>query len=119
MLTAVRSSLQLLLPAAATDSSPLLASLQACPSQLRSLLASYPTVFSSENSSSHSTHGIQHHIPTTGPPAFTKARRLDQDRLHQAQSDFAKLEVAGFIRCSKTIQTHAELQKTQPSHPVG
>ena len=43
------SSLQPLHPA---DSSPLLASLQACPSQLRSPLTSYPTVFSSEISSS-------------------------------------------------------------------
>ena len=53
-------------------SSHLLASLQACPSQLRSLLASYPTVFSSEISSSHLTHGVQHHIPSTGPPAFAR-----------------------------------------------
>ena len=42
------SSQQPLMPAATTDSSPLLAFLQACLSQLCSLLASYPTVFSSE-----------------------------------------------------------------------
>ena len=96
------SSLQPLLPAATADTSPLLASLQSCPLSLRSLLDAYPTVFSSEISSSHPAHGIQHHIPTAGPPTFAKARRLDQDRLHQAQADFTKLESAGIIRRSSS-----------------
>ena len=94
------SSLQLLLPPATAATSLLLAPLQACPTTLLSLVAHYPTVFSSEISSSHPAHGVQHHIPAAGPPVFAKARRLDQDRLCQAQSDFTKLESAGIIHCS-------------------
>ena len=96
------SSLHPLLPPATAATSPLLASLQSCPPAIRSLLDRYPTVFSSEISSSHPAHGVQHHIPTAGPPVFAKARRLDQDRLHQAQADFAKLEAAGIIRRSSS-----------------
>jgi hypothetical protein len=46
-------------------------------------------------------HKIRHTIETTGRLVFAKARRLDLDKLRQAETEFLKLEAAGIIRrCS-------------------
>ena len=43
---------------------------------------------------------MYHHIQTTGPPVFAKARRLDTDKLAEAKAEFDKLEAEGIVRRS-------------------
>jgi hypothetical protein len=43
---------------------------------------------------------IRHTIETTGRPIFAKARRLDPDKLRQAEPEFRQLEAAGINRRS-------------------
>lgn len=45
---------------------------------------------------------IRHHIETTGPPVFAKARRLDADKLKAAQEEFSDLMEKGICRPSKS-----------------
>lgn len=45
---------------------------------------------------------IRHHIETSGPPVFAKARRLDPDKLKAAQEEFADLMEKGICRPSKS-----------------
>ena len=92
-----------LLPLSPPISPPsFLLSLSDLPSSLQTLLHSFPTVFSSDLQNLSPHHGVQHHIHTTGPPVFAKARCLDPLRLQQAKAEFAKLEAAGIIRCSNS-----------------
>ena len=69
------------------------------PLPVRDLIAEFPTVFNSGIQASKPTHGVQHHIQTTGSPVFAKARRLDADRLRTAKAEFAKLEAAFSPAC--------------------
>ncbi len=43
-------------------------------------------------------HKIRHTIETAGRPVFARARRLDPDKLRQAEAEFRQLEAAGIIR---------------------
>ena len=43
-------------------------------------------------------HGIQHHIITSGPPVYAKARRLDANKLKAAKTEFVAMEKAGIVR---------------------
>ncbi len=91
------------LPTSATAAlllSPFVAQLQTMPPPIRSLIAEFPTVFNSALQSARPNHGVQHHIQTTGPPVFTKTRRLDAEWLRTAKAEFDKLEAAGIICCS-------------------
>lgn len=45
---------------------------------------------------------IRHHIETSGPPVFAKARRLDAAKLKVAQEEFADLMEKGICRPSKS-----------------
>jgi hypothetical protein len=45
-------------------------------------------------------HKIRHTIETTGRPVFAKTRRLDPDKLCNAEAEFPELEAAGIIRRS-------------------
>ena len=47
-------------------------------------------------------HGVEHHIVTTGPPVYAKARRLDPVKLQAAQEEFRQMEAAGIIRRSSS-----------------
>ncbi len=49
------------------------------------------------------THGDEHHIHINShPPVFTKARRLDPQKLEIAKAEFKKLESAGIVHHSKS-----------------
>ncbi len=76
---------------------PLVAAIQAVPTPVHQLLSSFPTVFNPDIAASHPTHGVEHHIHTTGPPVFAKAHRLDATSLQQAKAEFDKLEATGLF----------------------
>ena len=47
-------------------------------------------------------HGVEHHLPTTGPPVFARARRLHDEKLAVAKAEFKKMEDLGIIRRSNS-----------------
>lgn len=47
-------------------------------------------------------HHVTHHIETTGPPVYSKARRLAPDRFRMAKEEFETLMQQGIIRPSSS-----------------
>ena len=47
-------------------------------------------------------HGVEHFILTEGPPVYSRARRLDPEKLAVAKAEFAKMEDMGVIRRSNS-----------------
>jgi hypothetical protein len=76
-----------------------------------SLLASFPAIVGDGKGKPSPKHKICHTIETTGRPVFAKARRLDLDKLRQAEAEFRELEAADVIRRS-------DLPWSSPLHMV-
>ena len=66
----------------------------------RQLLARFPALLSPDFSAPTMRHGVEHHLPTTGPPVFARARRLDPTKLAVAKAEFSEMERMGIIRRS-------------------
>ncbi|BHF85239.1 hypothetical protein SprV_1002840200 [Sparganum proliferum] len=69
-----------------------------CP--FRRLLAKYPTLTKPHFSDTSFPHDIVHHIKTTGPPVFSRPRRLAPARLADAKAEFDHMLQLGIIRQS-------------------
>jgi hypothetical protein len=67
---------------------------------VRSLPALFPAIVGDGKGKPSPKHKIRRTIEATGRPVFAKARRLDPDKLRQAEAEFRQLEAAGVIRCS-------------------
>jgi hypothetical protein len=55
---------------------------------VRSMLASFPAIVGDGKGKPSPKHKIRHTIEMTGRPVFAKARRLDPDKLRQAEAEF-------------------------------
>ena len=64
------------------------------------LLAKFADVLNAEGRLPPSTHGVVHHIETTGRPVTSKFRRLDSIKLAAAKEEFRRLEQEGIVRRS-------------------
>lgn len=47
-------------------------------------------------------HGVEHHIPNTGPPVYACTRRLDSSKLAAAKAEFAYIEELVIVRHSNS-----------------
>ena len=56
--------------------------LQKIPADIQKLLAEFPGILRGENAPPAPTHGVEHIIKTSGHPIFSKARRLDSEKLN-------------------------------------
>jgi hypothetical protein len=65
---------------------------------VRTLLASFPSIVGDGKG----TPRPRHFVETSGRPVFTKARRLDPDKLKIAEAEFRSLEAAGIVRRSNS-----------------
>ncbi|KRZ87482.1 Transposon Tf2-9 polyprotein [Trichinella sp. T8] len=65
----------------------------------------YPSLTSCFRTSKSTTHSIQHHILTHGPPVFARPRRLPPDRLELARKEFDIQLDLGIIRPSSSSWT--------------
>lgn len=72
------------------------------PSPYDTLLRDFPTAFKPNSSVSDSTHSVQHHIVTRGPPVFSRPRRLAPDKLSVAKREFEHMMELGIIRPSSS-----------------
>ncbi|GBM71787.1 hypothetical protein AVEN_79440-1 [Araneus ventricosus] len=52
----------------------------------------------------HVKHNTEHHIETRGPPVFSKARRLDPEKLQAAKREFQCMVSQGWCRQSKSAR---------------
>ena len=80
-----------------------LCGLSRSPSSLDQVLDMFPTVMEPSpvyDSSRPAKHGLQHTIPTDGPPVFARPRRLFGEKLEVAQQEFQKMMKMGIIRPS-------------------
>ena len=64
------------------------------------ILDEFPAITRPEFSSPYVRHGVEHFIPTTGPPVHARARRLPPDKLAVAKEEFRTMEEMGIIRRS-------------------
>jgi cleavage and polyadenylation specificity factor subunit 1 len=69
---------------------------------VRNLIASFPSIIGDGSGTPSPKHGVKHSIETTGRPVFSKARRLDPDKLRIAKAEFRALEKAGIVRRSNS-----------------
>lgn len=67
-----------------------------------SLLKSFPTLTQPHTANKPVKHHVTHHIETTGPPTYAKARRLAPERYQQAKAEFESLMRQGVIRPSSS-----------------
>lgn len=66
------------------------------------LLEEYPAVTQANASDRPVKHNVTHHITTTGPPVFTRTRRLAPERLRIARQEFDHMMELGIIRPSSS-----------------
>ena len=55
--------------------------LAAIPADVQALLAEFPAILRGADEPPAPTYGVEHHIETTGRPIFSKACRLDSEKL--------------------------------------
>ena len=66
------------------------------------LLDSFPDVITPSFTPVEPKHGVRHHIPTTGNPVQSRARRLDPQKLATAKAEFDKLCKLGVAKRGKS-----------------
>lgn len=67
-----------------------------------SLLAEFPNLTKPSFDTKTVKHGVEHFIPTAGPPVHSRARRLPPEKLLLAKAEFQKMEAMGIIRRSSS-----------------
>ena len=61
------------------------------------LLDEFPTLTSPIFTQTHPAHGVEHIIPTSGPPVHARGRRLPPDKLAAAKKEFEAMEDMGIV----------------------
>ena len=78
------------------------------------LLDSYPEILTPSFRIKDPEHGVRHHIPTTGAPVQSRARRLDQEKLAVAKAELTKLEELGICYKGRSEWSSPLLVTTKP-----
>lgn len=78
--------------------------LQVCSasSEFLDIVKEFPSVTQPQFASSNPKHGVEHHIPTSGAPVHSKARRLSPAKLAIARREFEEMEKLGIVRRSSS-----------------
>jgi cleavage and polyadenylation specificity factor subunit 1 len=66
------------------------------------ILADFPGITTPNFDRKPTKHGVEHYIPTTGPPLHARPRRLPPDKLKLAKEEFRKMEELGIIQPSNS-----------------
>lgn len=70
--------------------------------EFEEILRNFKDILTPKFDNSTNKHGVEHHIVTTGPPTYARARRLDGEKLEAAKEEFYKMEAMGIVRRSKS-----------------
>ena len=79
------------------------------------LLDAYPEICTPSFTIKQPTHEVRHHIPTTGNPVQSKARRLDPEKLAVAKAELEKLVDLGIAYRGKSEWSSPLLVTTKPN----
>lgn len=71
-------------------------------SPFHQLLQQFPLITRTVMNKGPSNHDVMHYIETTGPPVFSKARRLPPEKLKAAKEEFSFMLEQGICRPSKS-----------------
>ena len=71
------------------------------------LLDEHPELTTLSFNPAKTKHGVEHHIPTEGPPVYARARRMAPDQLAASKAEFDKLLKLGIVRRSKSAWASA------------
>jgi len=66
------------------------------------LLQKFPALTAEPNPHQPVKHGVYHHIVTSGPPVYSKPRRLPPEKLEAAKAEFLQMEKDGIIQRSSS-----------------
>ena len=72
------------------------------PNSFFRIMQQFPDILIPRFDDSLNKHGVEHHIVTSGPPVYARARRLDGEKLAAAKQEFNKMEQLGIIRRSNS-----------------
>ena len=87
---------------------------------MKDILADFANVLNEEGHLPPSTHGVEHHIVTSGCPVTAKFRRLDNVKLVAVKAEFQLLEKEGIVRRSNSDWASPLVQKSNGSwRPCG
>ena len=75
-------------PCSVASVSNSLASLRPMNELCNAVLDEFPEILQPRFGSFKNSHGVEHHVPTTGPPLFSRAQRLGPDKLASAKAAF-------------------------------
>ena len=80
------------------------------------LLDSFPEILTPSFTPVEVKHGVRHHIPTTGHPVQSRARKLDAEKLRVAKQEIDKLVKLGVCQRASASESewasqHAERQR--------
>ena len=73
------------------------------PSSFQAHLAQFPAVLNPSKRLPPTSHGVQHHLQTQGPPVASPFRQLNPKKLADAKAEFAALEQDGVLRRSNSL----------------
>ena len=80
-----------------------------------SLLDKYPEICTPSFTIKEPQHGVHHHIPTSGNPVQSRARRLDPEKLAVAKEELEKLVDLGVCYRGKSEWSSPLLVTTKPN----
>lgn len=66
------------------------------------ILDEFPSLTLPVFSQAHPAHGVEHVVPTAGPPVRSRARRLPPDKYTAAKKEFEAMEDMGIVRRSSS-----------------
>lgn len=87
-------------PCTLGSAGPVLANMLSTGDVYQRILSEFPALTVPAFSAAVAKHGVEHYIPTLGPPVFARARRLDAAKLTIAKEEFANMERLGIVRRS-------------------
>ena len=79
------------------------------------LLDKFPEITTPSFTIKEPAHGVRHHIPTSGPPVQSRARRLDPEKLAVAKAELDKLVDLGIAYRGKSEWSSPLLVTTKPN----
>ena len=82
------------------------------------LLQQFPDILVPRFDASTNTHGVEHHIVTSGPPVHARARRLEAQKLAAAKDEFARMERMGIVLRSLDYLGHRVITTGSSLYPT-
>lgn len=86
------------------------------------LLSNFPNITKPATYKEVPQHNVVHHIETTGPPVYARARPLPPDRLKKVMQEFKYMQEQGICRPSKSAWAsplHVVMKKNGDIRPCG